>query len=400
LQRKGALPKVDPYLDSGRLNALQIMLTSRLEQLLGELGVDAHRSKKLYYGCCPIHGGDNPGALNLYIDGESVPGYWKCNTRKCHDHFKRTIIGFIRGVLSHQRFDWTVLRDREATKKQKILGWRETVDWCCKFIGQDIRDIKVDYDELEKRRFAAEVASFTRRPEQEKRGITRATVRKFLKIPCDYFVRRGWSPEILDRYDVGLYPAPGKPLSGRVAVPIYDEEHKFVAGFTGRSVHEQCSRCKRWHDPQAGCPDRGDRVAWGRTAKWYNHQFNKESYLYSYWFARKAIRETNTVVLVEGPGDVWRLSEAGVNYALGLFGSELSDEQQVILEMSGAMNVIVLTDMDEAGDEAREQLKQRLQRSFRLHFPLLKVKDLGEMPVERVRVEVVPVLEQIAKRSF
>jgi len=395
-------PNVDPYLDPGRLNAIQVMLCSRIDELLNELRVSVYKSKKMYYGCCPVHGGDNPAALNLYLEGESVPCYWRCNTRKCHrpardGGFGSTILGFVRGVLSHQRYGWSAIPDRE----QRIVTWKETVDWCCRFLGKDINNIEVDYEELEKKRFAAGVATITRKPEQGRfGGVTRSVVRKFLQIPATYFIQRGWSPEILDRYDVGLYPAEGKPLSNRVAVPIYDENYKFVVGFTGRSVFPQCPQCGRWHHPQEACPNRGDHLAWGRTAKWYNHHFNKDSYLYNYWFAKKAIRETGTVVIVEGPGDVWRLVESGVYYVLGLFGSELSDEQQVILEMSGAMNVVVLTDMDEAGNNAREQLRHRLKRSFCLHFPLLNVKDLGEMPPERVRSEVVPTLDAIVKRIY
>lgn len=385
---------VDPYFDSGKLNAIQLMLAARLDELLVELGVDLVKSRKMYYGCCPIHGGDNPGALNLYVDGESVPGYWRCNSAKCHETFKRTIIGFVRGVLSHQRHDWT------NHNKENSVSWREALDWCCEFLGENIKTIRVDYGEMEKRRFAADVNHFIRRPEQEGQGISRATVREYLEVPASYFVSRGWSPEILDRYDVGFYPHPNRPLSNRVAVPVYDMEHRFAVGFTGRSVFPKCGKCGRWHDAGAACPKKGDHQAWASTSKWHNHKFNKDSYLYNYWFAKRHIMNSRTAVLVEGPGDVWRLEEAGVRCALAMFGVDLSDEQQVMLEMSGAMNLVVLTDMDTAGKGAREDLKKRLQRSFRLHFPLLnsEAKDLGEMSVVQVRSEVAPLIERVMKR--
>jgi DNA primase len=280
------------------------------------------------------------------------------------------------------------------------VSWREAVDWCCRFLGVNLEAIEVNYDELEKLQFAADVAQFTQKAEQESRGLSRATVRQHLQVPAPYFVKRGWSAEVLDRYDVGTYPATGRPLSQRVAVPIYDAAHKVAVGFTARSLFERCERCQRWHSREDACPERGDRVAWARTAKWYNHQFTKENYLYNWWFAQRPIRAAQTVILVEGPGDVWRLEEAGIHYAVGLFGTQLSDQQQVLLEMSGAINIVVLTDMDQSGDEARASLNQRLRRSFRMHFPRLERHDIGEMPVAEVKQLVVPVIEQVTRRTL
>lgn len=405
-RKSSSRPRVDPYFDQGKLYAVQLMLMARLDELLSELGVRLYRSKKMCHGCCPIHGGDNPGALNLYLEGDTVPGYWKCNTQGCHLSFRRTIIGFVRGVLSHHNHGWAALRDRDRRAKQKTVSWKEAVDYCCRFLGTDINSIRVNYDELDRRRFAGNVANLTKRPEGRAAGLSRFTVRQHLRLPSAYFLRRGYSREVLDRYDVGEYPGlVGKdgrphPLAHRVAVPVYDSDGKFAAGFTGRSVFHQCDLCKRWHSRDEPCPQKGDRNAWARTAKWYNHGFQKESHLYNYWFAKDAIREQGLVVVVEGPGDVWRLEEAGIRCAVALFGVELSDEQQVMLEMSGAMNVVVLTDTDSAGDGAREQLKRRLCRSFRLHFPKLSSHDIGEMSVQQVKDEVLPHLEAIILRGY
>jgi 5S rRNA maturation endonuclease (ribonuclease M5) len=392
--------KLSPYMDQGRLNALQARLCARLDPLLGELGVSLYRTRKLYYGCCPVHGGNNPGALNLYPEGETRPGYWRCHTKGCERHFRRTIIGFVRGVLSRQRHDWTWLADPTRRAGQKTVDWKETVDWCCRFLDTDIRKIEVDYGELEKQQFVAGMARFVRQPsgQQEGVGLTRTDVRRHLAVPSGYFLGRGFSAQVLDRFDVGDYPAAGRPLSDRAVAPVYDRTHKFVVGFTGRSVLPRCGKCERWHRPAERCPDRDDLAAWGRTAKWFNHKLDRDAHLYGYWSAEKPIRDTGVVALVEGPGDVWRLSEAGIHNAVSLFGASLSDEQQVLLEMSGAMDVVVLMDMDKAGQAARDELRQRLQRSFRLHFPELKTKDIGDMTVVQVRADILPLLEELSRR--
>jgi 5S rRNA maturation endonuclease (ribonuclease M5) len=375
------------------------MLSAKMDQLLAALGADLTKSRKMYFGRCPVHGGKNVGACNLYPDGESVPGYWRCNTKRCHDTFKKTILGFVRGVLSNQKFGW-------AKRGDKQVSWNETVDWCCEFLGQKIHEFKVDYGELEKRRFATEVAQFTRKPEQSMAGLTRDIVRRHLKIPAEYFVKRGWSPEVLDLYDVGLYPGrvdeQGKhhPLCDRVAVPIYDAEYRHVVGFTGRSIHERCSLCGRFHGPTEACPNVDDVVAWSRTSKWTNYKFNKESYLYGYWLAKQAIRDTGVAVIVEGPGDVWQARAADIDMAVGLMGVDLSDEGQIILESSGAMNLIILMDTDKAGVEAKESLKKKLSRTFRLHFPNLSTHDVGETSVEQLKKEIVPLIQNIIEKGY
>ncbi len=373
----------EPYLDHGRLLALKVMLCARLDDLLAQLGVALQPCGKLYRGTCPVHLGDNPGALNLYPEGDSEPGYWRCNTRHCEQHFQKSILGFVRGVLSQQRCNWSRPGDT-------VFAWRDTVDWCCRFLGRKLAELSIDQAELDRRDFTGVVARLNHKVETSGRGHSREVVRRWLVRPADYFVRRGWSAEVLDRYDVGLYPAQGRPLSGRVAVPIYDPAGQMVIGFTGRSTHEQCSRCARWHAPTAACPDSHD----GRTAKWYNHDFQRDSVLYNWWFARPHIEDSGVVALVEGPGDLWRLEEAGVHCGLALLGSSLGDYQQVLLERSGAMTVVVLTNMDEAGRLGALDIRKRLERLCRVVVPDLPAGDLGELPATAVRDLVVPLIDR------
>jgi 5S rRNA maturation endonuclease (ribonuclease M5) len=379
----------NPYFDSDRLSVLQRLLSFRIDDLLRELGVDGYKTRKLFIGCCPVHGGDNPSALNLYLDGEVAPGLWRCNTRKCHDHFKRSLLGFVRGVLSRRHHAWSRPGD-------KLYGWKETIDWCCRFLECDYLKLEINREELEKRRFAEGVSSITRNPDHNRHpGWSRQEVRKTLQIPSSYYLQRGYSAEVLNRYDVGDYLHPNRPLYGRAVVPVYEQSHLSAVGFTGRSLYEQCPNCSRWHSPDSPCPTRQDRVRWGQSSKWYNHNLNKDGYLYNYWFAHKSIRELGSAIIVEGPGDVWRLVEAGLTNVVGLFGSDLSDEQQVWLEMSGALNLIILTDNDIAGMEAKAMLQKRLCRSFRLHFPRLTSKDVGEMPVERIQSDLMPHIQPL-----
>jgi hypothetical protein len=372
--------------ESARLYALQRMVCLRMDDLLADLGVSLVRSRRMYVGPCPVHGGDNPMALNLYHSGDIMPGYWRCNTRHCEKSWKKTVVGFVRGVLSAQR--------------RRALGFTDAVKYLCAFVGKTrLSEIEPDFEGWEKADFARSVATLTRGPEQGSQqalpGLTRATVRKWLQIPAEYFLRRGWGREVLDRYDVGLYPAQGRPLSGRVAVPVYDEDYRGVLGFTARSVLERCGSCGLYHP--GDCPAEVD--ARKRYSKWTNTDgLPRESALYNYWFAKKEIARAGVAVLVEGPGEAWRLAEAGIECGLAMLGAELADAQQVALERSGAMAVVVATNMDEAGRAAAEAIRKRLGRAFRVRVADLPANDLGDMAPADVAALLGPMVAALSWR--
>lgn len=377
--------------DQGRLLTLQRMLCGQADDLFAALGVSVRKLGRTYVGPCPVHGGDNPNALNLYRDGDSVPGYWRCWTHHCESIFKRTILGFVRGVLSRERFGWSL------TKRNATVTWQDTVDWCCALLGVQMGDIEEDRNGTEKRSFAFAVSVLNGNGgSRDKVGIDRPKVRNGLKIPANYFVTRGWSREVLDKYDVGLCTTPGRPMYSRAVVPVYDEDYKVMVGCTGRSVHEKCAKCNLYH-PGSQCPiNHGGKG--NPYTKWRNSSsFRREFHLYNYWFARKHIRQSGVVCLCEGPGDVWRLEEAGIHVGVAMFGTELADPQQVLLEKSGATNVIVLTDTDKPGREAAGRLGKQLGRCFRVHTPDFPAHDLGCMSPADVRTRLLPILQNASR---
>ena len=178
-------------------------------------------------------------------------------------------------------------------------------------------------------------------PKQKTSGWSKEKLRQTLEIPCEYYINRGYSSDVLDKYDVGLYNK-----RNRVVVPVYDDSYKYVAGFLGRSVHDQCKKCKKWHDSKHKCPNKVYEIK--ECEKWLNGSFESTNYLYNYWFAAEHIRKTGVAILVEGAGDVWRLEENGIHVSLALFGTDLTDSQRILLDRSGALSIIVMLDSDEA----------------------------------------------------
>lgn len=351
------------------------MLCARADEMFDRLEVYTPRRGNYFEGCCPVHGGDNPRAFRLYTEGDEQPGYWRCLTRECESRLMPTVLGFIHGIL----------RSRDPRAR-----FPDAIAWACDFLGIKPADIKADPDAARRRRIASEVARLAPMSrygtEATKRTFTREEVRKHLKVPSPYFLARGYSAEVLDRFDVGDYPVNGRELSGRAMAPVYSDDGSFVLGFTGRSVHPKCLGCHYHH--AGNCPR--NALEESRSCKWYHHDFSTESVLYNWW--RVGRSEPNSVCLVEGPGDVWRLEEAGINCGVAMFGAHLHDPQQILLETAGVTNVVILTDMDASGRKAANEIKTRLRRIFKVFTPDLPANDLGDMTVEQVRNLVCPLV--------
>jgi 5S rRNA maturation endonuclease (ribonuclease M5) len=360
------------YNNHVKLNELTSQACNVIEDVMDELGIEYHSAGNRLYGPCPIHGGDNPGGFSLYPQGEIVGGYWQCFTRKCEGKWKKTLIGFIHGVLSAQQ--------------SRDMSWTEAVDWLCNFLGYDsLDDIDVpDAQELSRRRYSAIHNKIRLLPRQSTSAWTRQDIRAKLQIPSEYYLNRGYSQETLDKYDVGWYNR-----VQRVVVPVYDDDYRYAVGFTGRSPHNKCPKCSWWHDSLDKCHE---------VPKWLHSKgFNASKYLYNYWFAKDHIRDSLSVILVEGPGDVWKLAEGGIHNAVAMFGVELTDDQRFVVEQSGAMSAIVLMDNDEAGIEGAMRLREQLGRFLRLYFPTFEGNDVGELNTNAITKDIKPILNKITR---
>jgi DNA primase len=214
---------------------------------------------------------------------------------------------------------------RDKSDREKECPFREAVSFAGKFVGEkDVSKLAVDYEAFEKRRFASQMERIYSRQEPEVvHKIPKELVTSSLQIPAEYFVSRGFTTEILKKYDVGLCTTPNREMYMRATAPIYDPTHDYVIGCTGRSIFDSCAICESYHNPIKACPPEKDR--W-KHCKWrHNYGFKGEFHLYNYWFAKEFIRQTGIAIIVEGPADVWRLEEAGIHNAVATFGAHLTE---------------------------------------------------------------------------
>jgi len=358
------------------LDYLSEKIKEHIEDILSGLGLDEYENigGKITMPC-PIHGGDNPTAVSLFVGPRAYVPNWKCYTNQCETEYGKSIFGFFRGVLEIQK-------DTELTNK-------DAIKWLSKFLQCDIKITREDCEALDKKVFTKSNDILVKQRTAVVGEVSREWVRFSLAIPSHYFLERGFSEEILHKYDVGYCNNVKKEMAFRAVVPIYDDDHKYMVGCTGRSTLPKCHDCGYYHRSNYDCPE-GSRKGW--FVKWKTSSgFRSENYLYNYWYAKEHIIKSNTAILVEGQGDVWRLEEAGIHNSVGIFGTSLSDGQKILLEKSGTMNIILLLDNDAAGRKAEEKVISQIGHMYNIYtLENRPIGDIGDMSVANVKELLLP----------
>ena len=181
-------------------------------------------------------------------------------------------------------------------------------------------------------------------------------------------------------------------MHNRAVVPVYDMDHKSLIGCSGRSIFNKCTNCSYFHDPIADCPSAEKQWLY---SKWrHSSNFKTQNTLYNVWYASTHIKQTSTAVLVESPGNVWRLEESGIHTSLAMFGSNIADRQKMLLDVSGAMNLIVIMDNDKAGHDGYEKIHQKCHRTYNVYKINIEANDIAEMKISDIKSIILPQIEK------
>lgn len=344
-------------------------LLDNIELILDHFKIDYKNLGNRIVLRCPIHDSSNEQSLGIKTNGNGC-GKWRCWTQHCESQYGDNIYGLIKGIIS--------------TDKGKEAPNTEVSSYISKLLNMDMNTMRESVEYKERKNFIKNVYNFVQNEQEVILKIPRSTVLKELDIPAAYYIERGYSPEILMKYDIGLCDKPEKHMFNRIVVPVYDETGKFMVGCSARNTDPQCDVCGYCHSPIKICPT--DRFEKFKCEKWINNKgFYKEHYLYNYWSAKDYINRTGNCILVEGPGDVWRIEEAGIHIALAIFGSELTDPQCQVLEKMNISNLIIATDNDEPGIFARKRIREKCSRLYNIIDVYTIDKDMGETDVKIVQ---------------
>lgn len=350
------------------------LVKNNLETFINYFNLELNSDSKKYSGCCPIHSNsDNQNAFIVYKN----TGIWLCNTHHCHETFGKSATGLIRALLSVFKRDWT------EDNGQSTASINEAIVFIFSLLNKRTSDVlierKQDSISIDKSNFIRQVKLL----KSTNTLGTRDSFRQQCQIPSDYFLKRGFSRDILDKYDIGIMKNPKSYFFNRTVVPIYDIYYQYIIGYTARVNLEKCLVCGAFHNFNDNCPEKQESY---KFSKWeHNHNFRKENTLYNYWFARDCINQNKRIILVEGPSDVLRLEEAGICYSLAIFGSNLSTNQINLLKKSHIKDVWIVGDNDEAGQKACNQMERSLGEQFSFHRVELETNDVGDMKLEDIR---------------
>ncbi|MBR1638695.1 MAG: DNA primase [Treponema sp.] len=310
-----------------------ILSMTDIVSVIGEYTRLEKRGGNDWWGCCPFHG---EKTASFHVDGDKK--FFHCFG--CHKG--GNVINFI--------------MEMEKT------GYVETITSLAKKNGIEIkykdgRAAPAEYkknDEVEQyielyERTASMFHYMLLETEQGKaaleyitgRGITKETIEKF-KLgysPADrrwlksFLHKKNFSDAFLEKSGLFSKKYPDIAFfSDRLMFPIFDRKGQVVA-FGGRILHPQGAEDRKYLNS-------GDLI-----------QYKKRETLYAFNFAKKAMRDTKSVIFCEGYMDCIAYHQCGIEYAVAPLGTALTEEQ-VKMVRGFAETVYLSFDSDGAGQNA------------------------------------------------
>jgi DNA primase len=225
----------------------------------------------------------------------------------------------------------------------------------------------------------------------------------------EYLAGRGLAEETLRSFRVGYAPSAWDRMLMASRQAGFSEEELLATGLAQRSTKGRGGLYDRFRErimfPLADA--RGRVVGFGARAmrdnqppKYLNTSegevFHKGSQLFAIDLARKHAARAGAIVLAEGYTDVLALHQAGIQNAVGIMGTSLTDEQARELERT-ARTLVLALDADGAGQEAMLRAARVAEgRSLELRVVALPV---GSDPADLVLQEGVEAVRERVGRS-
>lgn len=336
------------------INILEIrqQALDRIESILDALKIEwVHRNRDYINIICPVHQSQDLGSCCIYLSN----GRYKCWSRGCDEEIGPNFIDLIRWALSQNN--------------TKYISWADVQS----FINGGKFDINA-------------------RPisEREEEPLNLMDPCKYpsITIPSKYYIDRGFSPEVLNKFGVG--DTEQFPYTGRALVPVKTEDGKLM-GFSGRSSYNICGKCNLYHSRYQAC-----------IAKDYEF-----AHMYKKWFHSKGMQKTRTlygiseanqtankIAIVEGPSCVWRLSEHGIP-AGAVLGKTFSPIQAKILTKRKIDKIFLLSDQDDGGAQFKKSFVKDWASTFKIYVTTLPKKDVSDMTAEEIEEFIVKKWEKI-----
>lgn len=369
------------HFNSNEIDYIQNRACERITEILDALGVEYFERSDYLQGKCPCHDGDN--SRSFYFATRTQ--HWHCNTKNCD---KSTISGNSNSVFG-------LIRGTMTNKLNRPFSFVESVAFAATVLN--LSNLKMDEETAENIEIFKIIKQYKKKKKVEKNGFPLLSeVLPLLRKDTKYYPSRGVPQDIIDRYYISSCSKRGKLFFERAFFPILDDSGKYVVGFSGRSIWDECGLCGLYHSSTIECPPKEKSLFY---SKWLHSKgLKKELHLYNYNFAKYNISKTGTATVVESPGNIWKLEENGIKNGVSLMGCSMSKHQRLLLQKAGALTLILAMDNDEAGKEAARKLSEDLNYYFRIiNIDLNETNDVAEMGEEDIQEKIWKILNKNSK---
>lgn len=338
-------------IDKDRLKA---HANKHITTLLDALNIEYVERGPLYQGRCPIkdHPGDNNNRT-AFSWKEEANG-WVCWSHGCDNRFGGDIFGLVRGVLG--------------------VNFRDAVQFVFDTLTE--RAVDVESEVMVPKRID------TTRPRMHKPLSEKCL--EFLDERYDYpldrsLLDRGYDPWILRQFKVGFWHQFGTFMNDRLIFPIRDHQG-FLIGFSGRTVFPK----ERWEQRRV----QSKWIHGRHFSHWPSKNgsdFFTSSVIYNLHRAKEHLVD-GTLILVEGPLDVIKIVQAGIENVSGLLGvKNFSPAHRTLLIGAGVNRLRLAFDPDNAGKNGTARITELVQDFFHVDSISLPDKDPGDMEVDDIR---------------
>ncbi|MCY3780335.1 MAG: DNA primase [Chloroflexi bacterium] len=236
---------------------------------------------------------------------------------------------------------------------------------------EHLRGIVASAAEFFQRQLQREAAAGVRRYLQEERGLHPETVREFLlgyaPDSWDFMLRSlrelGHSDDDIVEVGLAVRNENGRVYDRfrhRLMFPIHDDRGRAV-GFGGRALRSE-DAAKYMNSPQSAI-------------------FDKSRLLYGLDMGKPLIRETETVVIVEGYMDVIQAHQAGYANVVAQMGTAMTEAQLRLVAPRMAAKVVLALDTDQAGQNAARRSLEVARETLAKDFAGKLAIDIGILQV-------------------
>jgi DNA primase len=182
-------------------------------------------------------------------------------------------------------------------------------------------------------------------------------------IGLSYFKERGFSNDIIKKFELGYSPDQWEAFTGNAIKEGYQEQFLVESGLSVKRDNGTLYDRYRGRVMFPIHSFTGRVIAFGgrtlkkdkNVPKYVNSPeseiYHKSNVLYGLYFAKKAIREEDNCYLVEGYADVLSVVQAGIENVVASSGTSLTVEQIKLISRF-TKNITILYDGDAAGIKA------------------------------------------------